>query len=112
MDKQTKILCVCNKGNVRSAATKYCLNRRGYYDVLTVGSEIVSNVTFTMLCMWADIILLAKPSHGARVQTEYSYKINSQFTIGEDHWGNPVNLELEEIINEQLDKIGFTYAGK
>ena len=107
MKKTTKILCVCNKGKVRSIATKYCLNRRGYNDVLTVGGEIVSLLTMDMLCKWADVILLAKPSHIDFVTNNNLTKINKDFTIGEDTYGTPVNLLLEEIINKQLDKIGL-----
>jgi len=102
-----KILCVCNKGNVRSVATKYCLNRRGHDDVITVGCTLVSDETIFMLSLWADMILLAKPVHGKRIPDKFKDKINKSFTIGEDRWGNPLNLMLEEIINKELDLIGL-----
>lgn len=100
-----KILAVCNKGNVRSVATKYCLNRRGYWDVLTVGSSVVSGDTFDMLCGWADLILLAKPRHGRNIKPKFKKKVDKYFTIGDDRWGMPLNLELEEIINKKLDEL-------
>ena len=34
-------------------------------------------------------------------------KIETQFTIGEDNWGNPMSQELHEIINKQLDLVGL-----
>lgn len=100
-----RILCICGKGNVRSVATKYALNRRGYNDVIAVGSRLVSQLTLDMLCCWADVILLAKHNHGERILDELRCKVNQVFTIGEDTWGNPVNLKLEEIIDKQLDLI-------
>ena len=105
MDKTIKILCVCGKGNVRSVATKYALNRRGYNNVLTVGSRLVSSETLTMLYEWADLVLVAKRGHAKNLPN--LLKVNDQFTIGDDRWGNPVNLELEEIIDKQLDLINL-----
>jgi len=91
-----RILCVCRSGNVRSVETKKCLNKGGYNDVLSVGSDLVSAHTLDMLCEWADIILLAKPEHGKNIKPGYRKKINLKFYIGDD---------LETAINKQLDLI-------
>jgi len=90
------ILCVCRKGNVRSVEMKKCLNKRGYKDVLSVGSDLVSTKTLYMLCEWADMILLAKPEHGKYIEAKYKNKINLKFYVGDD---------LEFAINKQLDLI-------
>ena len=107
--KNKKILCVCRGGHVRSVATKYCLNRRGYKEVIAVGGEYVSFDTMCILCDWADIILLAKPNHKKFIPvfTEFIDKVNLSFSIGEDTYGTPVNWKLEELIDRELDKIGL-----
>lgn len=93
-----RILCICRSGSVRSVGTKRVLNKRGYYDVLSVGGLIVSRKTLNMLCDWADIILLAKRKHGKRILSKYREKIDQRFHIGED---------LEPIVKKQLDLIGL-----
>lgn len=100
-----KILCVCRKGNVRSVATKYALNRRGYKEVLTVGFDMVTPETLNMLCKWADIILVPKITHWEKIDKRFTNKIKKGFVIGDDIYGTPVNLKLEEIINKNLDFI-------
>ena|SRR3990167_4116265 len=96
MTKDTKILCVCRSGTYRSVEIKRGLNKRGYYNVLSVGGLIVSGETLNMLCEWADVILLAKPRHGKNIEPKYRNKINTKFYIGDD---------LQTTINKQLDKI-------
>jgi hypothetical protein len=105
--KDLKILCVCRSGNVRSVATKYCLNRKFYDDVIAVGCDKVSRETLRMLCEWADLILLAKPDHGKKIGQQFKHKINKGFTIGEDTYGSSVNLKLMEVVEYQLVKIGL-----
>ena len=98
MNKNTKILCVCRSGYVRSVGTKRELNKRGYDNVLSVGSYITPIDTLKMLCEWADVILLAKPEHGEYILFQFKKKINDKFYIGDD---------LEITVSKQLDKIGL-----
>ena len=98
MKKDLKVLCVCRSGTYRSVETKRGLNKRGYYDVLSVGGLNVSQGTLDMLTKWADVILLAKPVHGKKIRKEDRGKIDSKFYIGSD-WMN--------IVKKQLDLIGF-----
>ena len=105
MYKNIKILCVCGKGNCRSVGTRICLNNRGYANVIAIGTTNTSMNTLAMLWNWADLILLAKPTHN--VFFPLSDKVYTKFTIGEDKWSNPYSKELHKIINEQLDKVGL-----
>ena len=102
MDK--KILCICQNGNCRSVATRYCLKQRGYRNVIAIGWHNTTDATLKMLGDWADIILVAKPYHAEYLASGRN-KVNKQFTIGDDKWNNPMNKELHEIINKQLDLI-------
>lgn len=107
MDKNIKILTVCNKGNCRSVGTRYCLYRRGYNNVIAIGCRVALPETLRMLCNWADMILLAEPWYIDSLPKGIYKKINKKFTIGEDIWSNPLNYRLHDIINKQLDLIGF-----
>jgi len=107
MDKNIKILTICNKGNCRSVGTRYCLYKRGYNNVIAIGCTVAPAKTLRMLSGWADIILLAKPKHGNYVRKKFRKKINENFTIGQDVWLNPLHEKLHKLVNKQLDKIGF-----
>jgi hypothetical protein len=100
-----KILCICRNGYTRSVATKMCLNKRGYKDVIAIGGGCIHPITMSMLCNWADIILLAQPYHDEFVTFGNESKIDRRFTIGEDIWFNPYNKNLHKIVNKQLDLI-------
>jgi len=105
MDKTIKILCICNQGNCRSVATRYCLNRRGYTNVISIGESNTDIETLTMLYNWADKVLLAKPHHSRNLLD--TAKVDKSFTIGEDKWLNPLNKELHQLIRYELNKIGL-----
>jgi|WetSurSiteA1Bulk_404760.scaffolds.fasta_scaffold354177_1 hypothetical protein len=96
MNKDTKILCVCRAGNVRSVETKKRLNEKGYFDVIAIGGLVVSPKTLNLLCNWADIILLAKSEHGKYIEEKYRDKINLEFNIGDD---------MEQITSKALERI-------
>jgi len=104
MDKSIKILCVCQHGYCRSVGTRYCLNKRGYNNVIAIGWRNTSLETLKMLSDWADIILVAKPYHADYLPSGKE-KVNNKFTIGEDNWLNPMNKELHEIVDKQLELI-------
>lgn len=106
MDKATKILCVCQRGNVRSVGTRRRLNKpRGFENVIAIGAENTGKETLQMLCDWADIILVAEPRYADLLPDKS--KVSQDFTIGPDTFGNPINSELQKIIGEQLDGIGL-----
>jgi hypothetical protein len=102
-----KILCICRNGFSRSVATRICLNKRGYKDVIAVGGEVTSLETMNMLCKWADKILLAKPEHGVFVTNGNEGKVDKQFTIGEDMWFHPLSTRMHKVIKEQLDLLNY-----
>ena len=107
MDKNIKILCVCEQGINRSTGTKFCLNQRGYKNVIAMGISQTTPEMAKMLCDWADMILLAKPYHRQHLPDGNLPKIREDFTIGEDTFHKPITKELIAIVNPQLDKIGL-----
>lgn len=107
MNKKTKILCVCNQGNCRSVGTRYVLNKHGYDNVIAIGGANTSKETLSMLCKWADMILLAKPKHEDFLPCDKD-KIMDNFTIGEDVYQNPLHPDLHKVVINQLKKIKLT----
>lgn len=106
MNKDTKILCICNKGNCRSVGTRYCLNERGYKNVIAMGGENTTLKTMAMLCRWADIILLAKKTHIRFIPILFLHKVVYEYEVGEDVYDhNPMDKKLHKIVRKQLDKI-------
>jgi predicted protein tyrosine phosphatase len=106
MNKDIKILCVCQMGNVRSVGTKARLNKRNYNNVIATGSSSTGEETLAMLCEWADVILVAEPDMIEQLPNGHD-KVDSNFFIGEDVYGNPLNRTLQELVKTQLDNIGL-----
>lgn len=96
---------MCQYGMCRSVATRFCLDNRGYGNVISIGWINTSEETLKMLCDWSDKILVAKPYHGEMLPI--NEKIDKDFTIGEDIWLNPFNKDLHKFINTKLDLIGL-----
>ena len=96
-----KVLCVCHAGYVRSAATAMILKDRGF-DAIAVGVNHASSETLDTLGNWADKILLAEPSMIWKFNANHHGKVERNFTIGEDEWGNPSHKELWKLIYNQL----------
>jgi hypothetical protein len=98
-----KVLCVCHAGYVRSAATAMILKMRGF-DAIAVGVNHASPETLETMGEWADKILLAEPNMEFKFPPTVRGKIEQDFTIGEDEWGNPSAHELWKLIYSRLPK--------
>lgn len=100
-----KILCVCSQGNKRSVYTRYILNHS--HDVLALGVDVNTSETVTLLCEWAEIILIAEPFMRKKLPVKYHKKIDSKFTIGPDIY--PVNVGgiLKEIVYRKLKLLKY-----
>ena len=107
MNKKLRILCVCQKGNVRSVGIARRLkDKRHYRNVIAIGAENTEEATLAMLCDWAELILLAEPSLGSLLPRG-TEKVVDEFTIGPDVYNNPIHTELQSIIGEQLNGVGL-----
>ena len=105
VSKETKILCICQYGNVRSVGTKRRLTRRGYRNVIATGAENCGSETLMVLVDWADVVLVAEP-HLADLLPP-SGKVDVRFTIGPDVFGNSASRALQDVVKEQLNGIGM-----
>jgi hypothetical protein len=98
-----KILCICSKGVIRSVATATELKKHGY-DALAAGVDANSIETINMLCYWADKILLAMPEMETMLPaaTAVRTKIDKNFTLGFDVWGDAKNVALMDRVKREL----------
>jgi hypothetical protein len=106
VQKNTKILCVCEKGNVRSVGIARRLkDGRHYTNVIAIGAVNTERPTLFMLCEWAEIILIAEPQFADLLPVGHE-KI-ADFTIGPDIYRTPTNNRLQNLVGHQLNKIGL-----
>ena len=105
------ILCYCNMGAIRSRCAARLLSWRGH-DALAVGWQTNSNVMITSyLSEKAELILCfvedAYYEHALSfIPKEYQSKVK-RVNIGPDRWMRPDHPELEIIMKEHLDNLGF-----
>lgn len=106
---KTKIVCVCNGGNVRSVALAESLKGTFGCEAISASTYWLSKETMTMLCQWADIIAPVQirdpiyepePDHTLwreNVMWTFENKIRI-FPIGKDIYGTAQNAELRSLI--------------
>jgi len=107
MDKNTKILTICQKGVCRSVGTRYRLCRRGFTNVISIGARNTSATTLNMLCGWADKILLAHPRFSDIVPADCVHKVDTNFSIGTDKWYNAQHRDLQNLLRKKLSHLGY-----
>lgn len=100
-----KILCCCSWGVNRSVHARWLLGNSGYTNVLTLGLEHTDVETVSMLCAWADVILVV----GERglldsVPFPYRYK-TTLLEVGVDRWGGWQREDLLSILTQLLKSL-------
>lgn len=90
-----KVLCVCSRGNSRSAGLAALLRENYGVETLACGIHSASPETFRMLCDWADFVVVMQWSLLASLPSDcrYSGKVNL-CEVGDDvYWrGIPAAL--------------------
>lgn len=97
-----KILTVCQGGNSRSVACAYLLKYEYSIDALAIGWEKNSVDTLSMLCTWADKVIIMQAEFEQFIPTAYKEKIEI-IDVGPDVWFNGLHPELINIIGPKLD---------
>lgn len=88
-----KFLCVCDGGNVRSAALAYVLHDILGQEALAVGRQRVSASTLALLCRWADLIVIMQPHMQESIPVEFESKLRC-VDVGVDRYGIWIHPEL------------------
>lgn len=104
MKTTDKILSCCSWGCNRSVHLKYALNLRGYNRVVSLGLDYTDTETVSMLCAWADVIVVPESHLTERVPEMYRYKVQV-LPIGEDRWGGWQRNDLLSLIESCLESI-------
>ena len=88
-----RILCVCQKGNMRSVALAWLLKKEYEMDALAMGVQTSSITTKNMLYQWADIIILTSNRYKKEIPREHRDKLKI-WHVGTDKWfkGHPDDL--------------------
>jgi len=97
-----KYLCVCDGGNVRSHALAYVLHDLRGHESIAVGRLRVSKKTLTMLCDWADQIVLMQGHMTESIPAEYQTKIRVT-DVGPDRFGIYIHPELLQMAHQAAD---------
>ena len=92
-----KILCVCQRGNVRASGLAYILKDRDGHDALACGWETNFGETLEMLCEWADKIIVLESYFKNKIPIKNQGKVEI-FDVGIDRWGTPTHPELLQIL--------------
>jgi len=100
-----RILTVCEQGNKRSVFTRNILHHK--HDVISFGIMTSTPETITMLCEWADKILLAEPNMVEMIPEVYRLKVDTRFTIGPDVWPTYIQGPLKDLVFMQLKALGY-----
>lgn len=104
----TKVLCMCQGGNVRSVALKYLLHYGGMkLDALACGWESNTDNTRDMLFAWADYIIVMQPQFASRVPAAFHYQPGGPrklfcYDVGQDRFGNPFHPELQQMLKGMI----------
>lgn len=106
--RATRVLTVCQGGNVRSVMARFLLNYKYGFDALACGWEPNSDETKTMLYEWADIIVPMNKDFSEKIPAEFRGKITAILHLGDDVWGLNSDLleKTDKLIADWLTAVG------
>lgn len=101
----SKVVCCCRRGQVRSVAARNVLLNYGLLKVLTCGLENNDQDTLKMLYQWADAILVVgSPGVWLLLRPEYKYKAHF-LEVGHDLWGDYRHEELQCLLKPLISNL-------
>jgi predicted protein tyrosine phosphatase len=98
-----KVLTVCHGGNVRSVALAYVLKNLVDADALACGWSANTPETLSMLCEWADRIIIVQEHYLEKIPKRYRDKV-SVYEVGRDRWLNSLDPELRLIFKRKVQE--------
>ncbi len=92
-----KVLCLCQKGNSRSAALKWYLQKEHSprHETLAAGMTNTSRDTRSMLYKWADLVIITTPRYRHWIPPEFDAKVRV-WDVGTDKWFHGFDADLIE----------------
>ena len=106
------IICLCQRGNVRSATTAQVLRDFfGIGNVMATGIQTTSRDTLQFLAANADIIIIGDEGLVAQFRAICPDARFIHLNIGIDRWMMPAHPDLVETVTRALQDAGFKQAG-
>jgi predicted protein tyrosine phosphatase len=97
-----KVLCVCEKGNMRSVACAYLLKKKYGMDALACGVKTSSLDTLIMLCNWADFIFVMSARLLDKIPASIDPAKVRLFDIGTDRWFKGYSADLIDLCDAHI----------
>ena len=103
LDRNQKVVCICRGGQVRSVSARFVLaDKFGFRKVLACGWEKNDVDTVTMLCNWADVILVVgRPSEWVILDNQFVDKTIA-LEVGPDRFGHYGHPELVDMLTHMI----------
>jgi predicted protein tyrosine phosphatase len=92
-----RFLCVCEGGNVRSVGLAYVLKNGYGQDAVACGWRFNSRETLTLLCEWADYVVVMEQKFASKIDARFQAKLRV-VDVGPDRFGSPFAPELQEFL--------------
>lgn len=109
MNADTKIVVFCAYGNVRSNGVGGILKDvLGMRDVIVAGRVTTTDQTKSVLCRWADIIIIAGDNELSQILHDKGVAGKAiLLDIGVDRWGFGRHPDLVRTICNKMRETGF-----
>lgn len=101
-----RVVCMCQRGNCRSAGLAYYLKDRLDIDAVAIGWHSNGPDLQRFLFAWADAIIVMEPNMREKIPAAYHAKL-MVCDVGPDRYGNSHNPELQKLCHEFVSKIPF-----
>ena len=101
--KESKFLCCCAWGQVRSVATRSYLLHKGYTSTIACGLDINSPSVLKMLENWADFVLICGEGNLlVKAQRIFPQRQLVHINVGNDTYGHYDHPVLKEIARSKV----------
>lgn len=99
-----RFLCVCQGGNVRSAALAGILKMHHGQDALACGVLSNSDDTLRVLAEWADYIVFMSQEIMPEWPPDLATEKICLVDVGPDIYGHPFHAVLQQMLTEVVDQ--------
>ena len=104
-----RILCVCEGGFTRSVCLAGHLRNDGgrpVHDSIAASWRFNTPETITMLCAWAEFVVVMEPYMLEKIPQEYRSK-SKVCDVGPDRYGQPLHPDLVVLVSDWCRKEGL-----
>jgi hypothetical protein len=102
-ERKKKFLCVCQKGCNRSVFLAYRFKRMGH-SAIPIGWLTESPETVSLLCSWADHIVVLEAAFKDKIPPEFHDKV-LEIDVGPDKWGPRWHAELRRLVYNGIEQL-------